>query len=836
MGTYSRLFFPIFLIIAVVVGLRYTLLFQSETAYANARYQKDAGELGVYLHKALLPALTTPDRAALDNILAGALLLEADLVAARLDYAGGHLEALRSAAPPPDYPDWFRNLDGLQPINRTVYIGNASLVLAFEPTLPLSQVWRTLHQQATISLVNISIIYALLGIIIFANQRMLQRVTETTTRFQNGDHGVRLLVRGTPEARMLAVTFNNMAQRVQALVHKLQQSQHKLSEQLAQTLEAQALLQVEKERIEVTLASIGDAVITTDLNGKIATVNDVAEQLTGWSEACARGMELHQVFVLANNFGQHSLLKAMAQIYAGGDVIKVGNQSLRNRLGEIVTVEYTANAIRSGRNAVQGSVLVFRDVTERRQLMQQISWQSNHDILTGLPNRAALASRFEQEVARAREEGYLLAVCLFDLDHFQHVNQTMGQHVGDEILKQAASRLHDFAGQRHYAARLGGDEFVLLLPEMNGRAAVEQALDRLMTALSRDYVCAGKAVGMSASAGVAVYTGNEISADSLLRHADQALYQAKIMGRHRYHFFDADLDEQVRTHHNRRTEVRAALRAGELRLYYQPKLDMRKGRIVGMEALLRWAHPLRGVVGPMDFLPIVEHSDVIVDIGEWVLREALRQLQFWRAFDARWVISVNIAARHFQRADFVARLKGILAEFPDVPPHMLELEILESSALSDIAHVRSIMLDCQALGISFALDDFGTGYSSMSYLKRLPADMLKIDQSFVRNMLVDRDDLHLVSAVIGLAKSFGLGVIAEGVETIEHGAMLMRLGCDLVQGYGIARPMPADDVLPWVASFNTAGVWQAAAQLPPILSLHGEPAGGTAQMPLFIQS
>ncbi|MYM93275.1 EAL domain-containing protein [Duganella vulcania] len=835
MGTYSRLFVPIFLIIAVVVGLRYTLLFQSETAYANARYQKDAGELGVYLHKALLPALTAPDRAALDNTLAGALLLEADLVAARLDYAGGHLEALRSAAPPPEYPDWFRNLDGLQPINRTVYIGNASLVLAFEPTLPLAQVWRTLHQQATISLVNISIIYALLGIIIFANQRMLQRVTETTTRFQNGDHGVRLPVRGTPEARMLAVTFNNMAQRVQALVHKLQQSQHKLSEQLAQTLEAQALLQVEKERIEVTLASIGDAVITTDLNGKIATVNDVAEQLTGWSEACARGMELHQVFVLANNFGQHSLLKAMAQIYAGGNVVKVGNQSLRNRLGEIVTVEYTANAIRSGRNAVQGSVLVFRDVTERRQLMQQISWQSNHDILTGLPNRAALASRFEQEVARAREEGYLLAVCLFDLDHFQHVNQTMGQHVGDEILKQAASRLHDFAGQRHYAARLGGDEFVLLLPEMNGRAAIEQALDRLMTALSRDYVCAGKAVGMSASAGVAVYTGNEISADSLLRHADQALYQAKIMGRHRYHFFDADLDEQVRTHHNRRTEVRAALRAGELRLYYQPKLDMRKGRIVGMEALLRWAHPLRGVVGPMDFLPIVEHSDVIVDIGEWVLREALRQLQFWRAFDARWVISVNIAARHFQRTDFVARLKGILAEFPDVPPHMLELEILESSALSDIAHVRSIMLDCQALGISFALDDFGTGYSSMSYLKRLPADMLKIDQSFVRNMLVDRDDLHLVSAVIGLAKSFGLGVIAEGVETIEHGAMLMRLGCDLVQGYGIARPMPADDVLPWVASFNTASVWQAAAQLPPILNLHGEPVNGAAQMPLFIQ-
>jgi diguanylate cyclase (GGDEF)-like protein len=547
-------------------------------------------------------------------------------------------------------------------------------------------------------------------------------------------------------------------------------------------------------------------------------------------------MELHQVFVLANNFGQHSLLKSMSAIYAGGDVIKVGNQSLRNRLGATCTVEYTANAIRTARGEVQGSVLVFRDVTERRQLMQQISWQSNHDILTGLPNRAALASRFDQEVARARHEGYLLAVCLFDLDHFQHVNQSRGQAIGDEILKQVASRLHDFAGQRHYVARLGGDEFVLLLPDLNQRAAIEHAMERLMAALSRTYVCDGEAVTMSASVGIAVYNGNDLSADSLLRQADQALYQAKITGRNRYHFFDADLDEQVRTHHNRRTEVRAAVRDGELRLYYQPKLDMRKGRIVGMEALLRWHHPQRGVVGPMDFLPIVEHSDVIVDIGEWVIREALRQLQSWRVFDPRWVISVNIAARHFQRSDFVERLKTMLSEFQDVPPHMLELEILESSALSDISHVRGIMLDCQALGISFALDDFGTGYSSMSYLKRLPADILKIDQSFVRNMLVDRDDLHLVSAVIGLAKAFGLGVIAEGVETIEHGAMLMRLGCDLAQGYGIARPMQAEDVLSWVAGFDAAPVWQAAASLPPIVSLHEEPAAGTSQMPLFVQT
>ncbi|WP_229205527.1 MULTISPECIES: bifunctional diguanylate cyclase/phosphodiesterase [unclassified Duganella] len=833
MGMYSRLFIPIFVIIAVVVVVRYHLLLESETSYANARYQKDAGELAAHLSKTLQPALATPDRGQIDAALSAALLLNADLSAARLDYAGGHLEALRSQPAPAAYPDWFTRLSPITAINQNVSIGNATLALSFEPTLPLMQVWRNVRQQAILSLVNIAIIYTLLGIIIYANKRMLRRLADATHRFQNGEHEVRLPVRGTLEGRMLASTFNNMAQRVQALVHKLQQSQDDLSAQLARTLLAQQQLQVEKDRIEVTLASIGDAVITTDLIGRIDTINEVAQQLTGWPAALARGMELHQVFVLANNFGQHSLLKSMKAIYAGGEVVKVGNQSLRHRKGQTCIVEYTANAIRSLQGEVQGSVLVFRDVTERRQLIQQISWQSNHDILTGLPNRAALAHRFEQEVARAREHNYLLAVCLFDLDHFQHVNQSLGQAVGDEILKQAASRLHDFAGQRHYVARLGGDEFVLLLPELHGRAAIEQALGKLMADLARDYVCDGEAVSMSASVGIAVYTGSDISADSLLRHADQALYQAKITGRNRHHFFDADLDEQVRTHHNRRTEVRNALLANELVLYYQPKLDMRKGRIVGMEALLRWQHPERGVVAPGEFLPIVEHSDVMVDIGEWVLREALRQLQSWRAFDPLWVISVNIAARHFQRPDFVERLTAILAEFPDVPPHMLELEILESSALSDIAHVRDIMHDCQALGISFALDDFGTGYSSMSYLKRLPADVLKIDQSFVRNMLVDRDDLHLVSAVIGLARSFGLGVIAEGVETIEHGAMLMRLGCDLVQGYGIARPMPADDVLSWVASFDTAAVWQAAASLPPIVSLHGKADGDSSQLALI---
>jgi diguanylate cyclase (GGDEF)-like protein/PAS domain S-box-containing protein len=832
------LFLPISAIIILVLCARYFLLISAESSEAGERYQRQAQDLGQYMGRTLLPALAAGDRGALQAALSSALLLNADVSSLRLDYAGGHLEAQRTPVPPSDAPTWLRRLPELEALELKLRIGDAVLLMSFSPEQPLQSVWRTIRQQALISTFNVATIFLLLGLLIRANNSMLRRLERATRSFHGGDHAVRMRVVGPPEARAMATAFNDMAQCVQTMVQAAQRSQQQLGAQLAQTLRAQSQLQAEKDRIEVTLASIGDAVITTDLQGRIDSINEMAQQLTGWSESRARGMELHQVFVLANNFGQHSLLKSMSAIYGGGEMVKMGNQNLRHRHGDTYTVEYTAAAIRAPGGDVQGSVLVFRDVTERRRLMQQISWQSNHDLLTGLPNRAALTTRFENEIRRARENEYLLAVCLFDLDHFQQVNQDMGQAVGDELLKQAASRLYDFAGQRHYVARLGGDEFVLLLPHMSDRAGIEHAMERLMTALSRDYLCDGRPIRMSASVGVAVYTGNGISADNLLRHADQALYQAKITGRNKVHFFDADLDEQVRTHHNRRTEVRAAVRAGELRLHYQPKLDMRKGRIVGMEALLRWQHPQRGLVGPMEFLPIVEHTDVIVDIGEWVMREALRQLQEWRAVHPGWVISVNLAARHFQRGDFVQRLSAILAEFPEVPPRMLELEILESSALGDIAHVRSVMLACQALGISFALDDFGTGYSSMAYLKRLPADVLKIDQSFVRNMLEDRDDLHLVSAVIGLARAFNRAVIAEGVETVEHGAMLMRLGCDLVQGYGIARPMPAEDVLDWVENFGQAPLWRAAAALPPIVNLHDSAndasADTRAQMPLFI--
>lgn len=695
MGIYSRLFIPIFFLILAVSAVRYDLLIKAETAHAGALYRSNAGQLGHYLAHGVLPLITSAATinagadAGVRQALANALPLNADLTALAWDGPAGHVEA-RRAEPSADYPHWFGKLSSVDDIRSafpvTLQDGSAgTLVLHFNPVMALNRVWSVVLKQAAITAVNVGLIYLLLGLILASNRNMLKRLARASDRFRHGEHGVRMAINGTAEARAMASTFNDMAGEVEKLVGSLQTSQQSLGQQLAETVHMQKAL-------------------------------------------------------------------------------------------------------------------------------RQMSWQSYHDVLTGLPNRAALSSRFEQELFMARECRRPLAVCLIDLDHFEHINQHHGNDAGDDILKQVAARLHAFGADTHYAARLGGDEFVILLSGLEDGAAIESAVAQLLGELARPYQCQELALGMTmtASAGVAVYAGKETSTETLLRHADHAVYQAKLTGRNKLHFFDDSLDEEVRTTHSQRSEIRMALHADQFRLYYQPKVNMRTGRVVGMEALLRWQHPTLGILGPLTFLPMVEQTDLIIDIGEWVLRVALSQMQRWNAAGKQWVVSVNIAARHFQQADFVSRVKTILAEYPGVRANMLELEILESSALHDIEQVRHIMTACQALGIGFALDDFGTGYSSMSYLKRLPANVLKIDQSFVRDMLDDQEDLFLVTAVIGLAKSFKRSVIAEGVETIEHGTCLVRLGCDLAQGYGIARPMPADSVLAWADHFVPAPQWQSA--------------------------
>ena len=362
-----------------------------------------------------------------------------------------------------------------------------------------------------------------------------------------------------------------------------------------------------------------------------------------------------------------------------------------------------------------------------------------------------------------------------------------------------------------------------MLLDLDSPQAATPVLDRLLRSAAEWIDVGGRWLRVTASVGVSFYgDGEELDADQLMRQADQAMYQAKQAGKNQWHAFDPEQDRDTRGLHESLGQIANALHGGEFELYYQPKVNLRSGDLIGVEALIRWRHPSRGLLSPAQFLPVIERHRLAVDVGEWVIDTALSQVAQWARQGLDTVVSVNISARHLQQVDFVERLDHLLATHPDVPPSRLQLEILETSALHDIAQVSRVLEACAARGVLSALDDFGTGYSSLSYLKRLPAHQLKIDQSFVRDMLDDPEDLAILEAVVGLAKAFGRQVLAEGVETVEHGVMLLQLGCDLAQGYGIAMPMPASNIMEWSTRWQPDPRWLAAPtlQVLPSVILH----------------
>lgn len=458
---------------------------------------------------------------------------------------------------------------------------------------------------------------------------------------------------------------------------------------------------------------------------------------------------------------------------------------------------------------------VIREITDLKENERRLEEAANYDALTRLPNRSLITQRLEIAIAQANVVKELLAVCSLDLDGFKYVNDTYGRETGDRLLIEATRRLCACLRSEDTVGRIGGDEFVLLLGRLKNIEECEKFLNRILRELSLPYPIQGtNGVTLSASIGVSVYPLDaSTDADTLLRHADQAMHAAKQAGRNRYQIFDVEHDRRTRAHQEVLNRIQEGLDAGEFRLHYQPKVNMRRGTVIGFEALIRWQHPEQGLLSPMMFLPVVEHTDFTTTLGEWVIDEALCQLEAWSDAGLHVSVSVNIFARHLLRADFPDRLALLLSKHPKAKPSDLELEILETTALDDMIHVTEIIERCRRLGVGFALDDFGTGYSSLTYFKRLPAHVLKIDQSFVRDMLDDPEDMSIVEGVIGLATAFQRSVVAEGVETTEHGVLLLQLGCDLAQGYGIARPMPAENVLEWVRNFRVPQEWINVSRL-----------------------
>ena len=548
----------------------------------------------------------------------------------------------------------------------------------------------------------------------------------------------------------------------------------------------------------------GEGILITTSNGTIVDVNDAFCRITGYrrEEVLDQNPRLFRSGRQGADF-YRALWEALA---THGQWC--GEMWNRRKSGEEYAQLLTINAVCDARGVTQQYVALFADITAIKEHQSQLERIANFDSLTNLPNRLLLADRLQLAMAQAVRRGQLVAVAYLDVDGFKGVNDRYGHDVGDQLLVHLATAMKDTLRESDTLARIGGDEFVAVLVDLDGVEGCMPMLTRLLEAAFAPATLGNGVLQSSISIGVAFYPqDSDIEADQLLRQADQAMYQAKLSGKNRYHVFDAALDNSLRIHHESLERIRLALAQGEFVLHYQPKVNMHNGLVIGAEALIRWQHPEKGLLAPANFLPVIEGHQLAVDVGEWVIDTALTQIEVWRGTGLDLAVSVNMGARQLQQSDFVKHLQAIFSKHPQVNPASLELEVLETSAMADIEQVSQVIERCHQMGVKCALDDFGTGYSSLTYLKRLRVTLLKIDQSFVRNMLDDADDLAILQGVIGLAAAFKRQVIAEGVETVAHGTALLQLGCELAQGYGIARPMPADQLPVWAATWQPDAAW-----------------------------
>ncbi len=546
-----------------------------------------------------------------------------------------------------------------------------------------------------------------------------------------------------------------------------------------------------------------EGILITDADSRIVDVNPAFSQITGYSRKDAIGQSPR---LLASGRHDPAFYAGMWRAIHKQDHW-IGEIWNRRKNGEEYPERLSIAAIRDPGGRISHYLGVFSDISLIKRQEAALQHLAQHDALTGIPNRMLLADRMNQAIAQTKRSGKLLAIGYLDLDGFKPINDLHGHEVGDRLLVEMARRMNDALRSGDTVARLGGDEFVLLLQGLGDVEECEATLTRLLGIIAQPTLLDGKMISLTASIGVSLYPSDDQDPDTLLRHADQAMYHAKQSGRGRYTFHDTEGDRRARTHRETWERIRQGLEHDEFELFYQPQVNMRTGKVVGAEALIRWHHPERGLLGPASFLPVIENTELDPLLGDWVLARVLAQLTAWRELGLEITVSVNISARHIQRPDFLERLRAHLAAHPDVSPQQLELEILETAALEDLARVSEVIRTCQHLGSDFALDDFGTGYSSLTYLKHLPVQIMKIDQSFVRDMLRDPDDLAIVEGVIALAEAFGREVVAEGVENLESGLLLLQLGCAVAQGYSIARPMPAARLPEWVAAWDTPTAW-----------------------------
>lgn len=566
---------------------------------------------------------------------------------------------------------------------------------------------------------------------------------------------------------------------------------------------------------ELQIAAIAfesqEGMVITDINNVVIKANQAFTRLTGYSieELVNRKMN-----ILKSGHHDTEFYAAMwdSLIHTGTWQGEIWNR-LKN--GEVRPALVTITAVNNNDGEIINYIATYTDITERKAIEEKINNLAFYDPLTQLPNRVLLADRMSRTLAHCRRSQEIAAVCMLDLDGFKQVNDTLGHASGDQLLWEVAQRLKECIRQEDTAARFGGDEFALLLGGFATVSECEQTLARIVTSIAAPYQIFGQMAHISASIGVTLFPEDSSDPDLLLRHADQVMYEVKQSSKNGYRLFNTVYEQRNQTTQDFLKKIGEALVKGQFELYYQPKVDCRQGKVVGAEALVRWNHPVLGILAPSEFIPVIEHDDLVITLGEWTIQQALRQLNEWHEAGFSIQISVNISARQLHNQGFLQRLQEVLAGYDSEIIEQLEIEIIETAALKDVTAGANVIRKCRAMGVRVTLDDFGSGFSSLVQslvrLNHLAVDALKVDLNFVSDMLTDPEDMAIVEGVVGLAASSRLQVIAKSVEYIDQILMLMELGCDVMQGYGLARPMPAKRMRTWLAAFTPNPLWNLSA-------------------------
>lgn len=560
-----------------------------------------------------------------------------------------------------------------------------------------------------------------------------------------------------------------------------------LSEQIDITARKQAEEQV--RLFERVFVNANEAIMITDASNNILAVNPAFTVISGYAaeEVTGKNPRIFASGLMDSDFYKNLWSEINATGKWQGEMVD------RRKNGEIFAEWLSISALRDLSGKLTHHVALMTDISERKAAEARMVYLAQHDLLTDLPNRLLFQDRLQQAINHAERQQTNVALLFMDLDRFKDVNDTLGHNLGDLLLKEVAHRIQQSVRSSDTISRQGGDEFVIMLPDLVDLGDIMLVVDKLIDSMAKPYDLNGHVVYVTTSVGVSVYPQDGVDIETLIRNADTAMYQAKDAGRNDYRFFTQEMNRTIAKRVGLENKLRNALKRGELLLHYQPKVDLLSGEIFAVEALVRWQHPVDGLISPADFIPIAEDTGMIVAIGEWVLNEACRQNQEWLEQGlCKIVIAVNLSPVQFHERNLIGMIQAALKR-SGMPASALELEITESAMMRDPDQAITMLKKISALGIRVSIDDFGTGYSSLSYLKKFPIDELKVDQSFVRDLSVDKDDAAIVSAVISMAKSLGLSVIAEGVETIEQLRFLKKLECDKMQGYYFSKPLPADE-------------------------------------------